>query len=615
MIVEIVSTVTVDVIANLTKDAAAKIKDKIGGDVKLNQENLNFYSDKINSTQYVRTIRELDEVVSIFDFFVPLDMVKKEDSKPKKIKCLEILSSEKPVLMLGIVGHGKSTLMRVLAVNDFNYNKKFSFFYELKNISDNLTLDGLIKDLFNDWMNVNDFKLMEKMLNSGGISIFFDGFDEVGLAKENKVSVLLEKFVNKYKKVKVVVSSRYDCDLERSTVFEKYSISKLGLETQKSIINKVVGSAELQNSILESIRIAKIEIKKLLITPLMVNLYILTFNKEQILPETVSQFYSRLFDLVLRRHDNTKIAFSRERKSKLDQARFQEVFRSISYLCCRNEKYTFNYTDFNKIVENSLRNLKIKNENVDDIIDDIVSILCLIIKEGDNYDFIHRSISEYYAAEFISNYGKSEVLYEDINRNYYKYRVVCIFLESIDKYNFYKNFLLDKYEEACLTISGRNFIDHVYIGRNDKQSVEIKIFMHGFFSSFLSDLMRERIFPVCMRCLKNSNKYKIGNMPLSVTLNFKTKEKNGKEIVLNNADSISTKQNGQTIYNVNNGISEDKILDSGYDKLFKVSNIKDFAELKKELYKFCDDVENKLNDIRVFIESNEQDGENFIFNL
>ena len=104
-------------------------------------------------------------------------------------------------------------------------------------------------------------------------------------------------------------------------------------------------------------------------------------------------------------------------------------------------------------------------------------------------------------------------------------------------------------------------------------------------------------------------------MPLSVTLNFKTKEKNGKEIVLNNADSISTKQNGQTIYNVNNGISEDKILDSGYDKLFKVSNIKDFAELKKELYKFCDDVENKLNDIRVFIESNEQDGENFIFNL
>lgn len=244
MIVEIVSTVTVDVIANLTKDAAAKIKDKIGGDVKLNQENLNFYSDKINSTQYVRTIRELDEVVSIFDFFVPLDMVKKEDSKPKKIKCLEILSSEKPVLMLGIVGHGKSTLMRVLAVNDFNYNKKFSFFYELKNISDNLTLDGLIKDLFNDWMNVNDFKLMEKMLNSGGISIFFDGFDEVGLAKENKVSVLLEKFVNKYKKVKVVVSSRYDCDLERSTVFEKYSISKLGLETQKSIINKVVGSAE-----------------------------------------------------------------------------------------------------------------------------------------------------------------------------------------------------------------------------------------------------------------------------------------------------------------------------------------------------------------------------------
>lgn len=615
MIAEVLSTITVDVIANLTKEAAIKIREKIEGNINLNQDNLDYFSDKINNIQYVRTIKELDDVVSIFNFFVPLDVVKKEDSKTKKINSLELLNSNKPILMLGIVGHGKSTLMRCFTINEFNYNKKFSFFYELKNINDNQTLDGLIKDLFNDWMNIKDFKLMEKMLNSGSISIFFDGFDEIGSSKEKKVSMLLEKFVNKYKNVKIIVSSRYDCDLERSVFFEKYSISNLGLDTQKSIINKVVDSVELQYSILESIKTAKIEIKKLLITPLMVNLYILTFNKEQILPETASQFYNRLFDLVLRRHDNTKIAFSRERKSNLDQAKFQEVFRSISYLCCRNEKYTFNYTELNKIVEISLNTLQIKNENIDNIIDDIVSILCLIVKEGDNYDFIHRSIAEYYAAEFISNYGKSEILYEDINKNYYKYRVVCIFLEAIDKYNFFKNFLLDKYEEACLTISKREFIEHVYIGCDKENKIKIQFYMHGFFSSYFSDLMRERIFPVCWRCLKNSNVYKKNKLPLSIVLNFKNKEKKGKEVVVNNEDSISTKQTGKTIYNISEKISEDEMVELGFERLFNPSNIKDFEELRKELFLFCSDVENKLEEIKLFIESNEQDDNNFKFNF
>ena len=51
-------------------------------------------------------------------------------------------------------------------------------------------------------------------------------------------------------------------------------------------------------------------------------------------------------------------------------------------------------------VESSLKDCGIK-VSPGLFLDDIVNMTCLILKEGDEYCFIHKTVQEYYAASFI----------------------------------------------------------------------------------------------------------------------------------------------------------------------------------------------------------------------
>jgi len=89
------------------------------------------------------------------------------------------------------------------------------------------------------------------------------------------------------------------------------------------------------------------------------------------------------------------------------------------------------------------------SENPDKFLNDIVTITCLILRDGEEYRFIHKSVQEFYTAAFIQKKPESwanefYTRFQD-KKNYSTVRAwdkELEFLHEIDKYRFEKYYLL-----------------------------------------------------------------------------------------------------------------------------------------------------------------------------
>jgi len=100
-------------------------------------------------------------------------------------------------------------------------------------------------------------------------------------------------------------------------------------------------------------------------------------------------------------------------------------------------------------VKNAFEAVRI-TEDASNYIDDIVRITCLLLKDGEEYRFIHKSVQEYYSAAFIAHSA------EPIARQFYDYLLLNInylvnwsqeieFLSEIDRFRVSKYFLSKYY--------------------------------------------------------------------------------------------------------------------------------------------------------------------------
>lgn len=94
-----------------------------------------------------------------------------------------------------------------------------------------------------------------------------------------------------------------------------------------------------------------------------------------------------------------------------------------------------------RISEQALKDVQIK-EDPHKFLDDIVKITCLIVKDGEEYRFIHKSVQEYYAASYIKQ--KPELIARKLYPMLFlpeqsqRYAQELSFLAEIDAYRFQK---------------------------------------------------------------------------------------------------------------------------------------------------------------------------------
>jgi len=177
----------------------------------------------------------------------------------------------------------------------------------------------------------------------------------------------------------------------------------------------------------------------------MVTLLVISYKSYNELPNKLSDFYDALFQTLLQRHDGTKPGFIRKRGCTFDDSQYRNVFETLCILAKKFGQQSFGYKDINALATDAIKKSEIQ-ENAQCYIDDIVKITSLILRDGEEYRFIHKTVQEYYTASYIANKPESWAIefYTRIctNKLSSEWKQELEFLSEIDSYRFKKYYFL-----------------------------------------------------------------------------------------------------------------------------------------------------------------------------
>ncbi|HDX5932842.1 NACHT domain-containing protein [Acinetobacter baumannii] len=422
--------------------------------------------NSLASLAQVRTINEFDRSVSLYNFYVAPQVTSLDSmngtNKVFTVEKLEDFATPKKVLISGIVGQGKSILMKNLAIRESFKKEKFPIFSELRELEENESLENFMYRTMSSILGLENQKLHTYLLKEGKVTFFFDGFDEVKTSNMGRIVKEFEKLEKKFPYLDFIVSSRPEETIDKSTIFSKFLINKLNLEGQIKIIEKLTDENLIKVNLINNLKKSNEDIHGVLVTPLMVNFYFYLYKTEQITGNNITLFYNQLFDLTLRKHDGTKLIYSRDYVTGLQPEELQAVFECICFLSCKQKTFFFSEYNFREIVEKAIKFKRMKC-SINDLIRDLTTGICFICREGQSYAFLHTSIPEFFGAKFVLNNIHLEGLIDKIIDNYQDYINLISYMKTINEKEFYLNFLKPIFQDSAEFFKTKRILDNIYI--------------------------------------------------------------------------------------------------------------------------------------------------------
>lgn len=411
-------------------------------DHKLDQA-LNNLSERIVRVTKVKTIYKGDDSIDLHEFYVPTRI---EDINISINFVTDI--SRQSIVLQGTVGQGKSIFMRYLTSQEAKQGERIPLFYELRRLDNNETLTSALSKQINNWITEFKESDFDRVAKTGKLALFLDGFDEVPHDKVKNLLNEIEGWCERYPKMQLIISSRPEADIQLSNYLKVFKLSEYRFYEQSLLIDKLVEKSESKVLLKQAIKDSNNEIQELLQTPLMVTLFVMNYRGSLEIPTNQHDFYKNLFTILISRHDKTKPGFKREANSSLNEVQLQEIFEEFCFVTFSTDILIFDDSKAIEVIKECL-----ENQNMDDnprmVLKDLSKNVCLILKDGLDYTFIHKSIQEFYYASFVYNQPEMKIeFYKDCDYEFADgKRNILSFLESMDTYYFYKYFALPIFDE------------------------------------------------------------------------------------------------------------------------------------------------------------------------
>lgn len=306
----------------------------------------------------------------------------------------------------GTAGQGKSVFLRYLCLRDLDYSGRIPIFIELRKIDHHVNLMTLIQSQLKILGLEDEFvdSAIDIMFKSGSIRLYLDGLDEIKREHALETKDRINSLINKHPKLQIALTSRPGA-LSQNLIdmphMQQYEIAPLTERDHSGFFTKIGTPKETKERLIASIEKSNAQIKNLLSTPLMLTLLVLTCGQKQDLPDTLPEFYDSLFNLLSSMHDGTKPGYTRQKATNLSNSELETLFRAFSYTSKELiGKTSLNHAQFENALQAALKitDLKCTTEGFRT---DITETVCLMVKDGIDTTFTHKSIQEYYAASFI----------------------------------------------------------------------------------------------------------------------------------------------------------------------------------------------------------------------
>jgi len=309
----------------------------------------------------------------------------------------------KRLVIVGNPGSGKTTLLKYLALKwcRENLEKQERLLIPipivLQQLADsNKGIREYIDAVFEKYEFPNAKKWIEKDLKAGKCRLLLDGFDELASKEsQKKVSEEIEKFIKKYKKNPVLVTSRiagYHDELRGFTKAEllEFDDNQIGRFTENWFGQK---DPERAKSVLAAIT-ANEQIKALARNPLMIAIIAIIYEEDRKLPERRADLYQRCVEVLLSKWDVQKRL---KNKFAADKKKF--ILSKLALYGHTNNKRIMTQEEVRTQTLEHFPRLGLEEKDLAPFLEEIWQRSFLLRQISmDSYDFLHLSFQEYFTA-------------------------------------------------------------------------------------------------------------------------------------------------------------------------------------------------------------------------
>lgn len=415
--------ITAEVITDLAKSSAKAVWGKITqtykdisnkGDIDYGMAFEKYLTESEKYISMAKTILYGQIPHHLYSFFECMG-IKNKDKEIDTSNVNNILSLGHKLIITGTGGIGKSMLMRHCFLDAITNTTLIPILIELRGLNEYALEDISIEKYIYNTLNIFGFKLEEKYfrysLETGCYLFLFDGYDEVKNSLSSKVTQEITDFSNKYMDNYMIVSSRPLEEFVGWSDFIEFSSMNLTKEQALSLISKLEYDEELKKKFYEKLDEELYDkYNSFASNPLLLTIMLMTFEGRVSIPDSKTDFYEQAFSTLFHRHDARKRGgYKREIQSGLGYEDFKKVF---SYFCFRSffkNQYEFTEkTALENIAKAKEKTYSFGTFEDSNFLNDMVKAACVLVHEGLNYRFSHRSFQEYFAAVYTTQLSDDE---------------------------------------------------------------------------------------------------------------------------------------------------------------------------------------------------------------
>ncbi|MEW6095167.1 MAG: SUMF1/EgtB/PvdO family nonheme iron enzyme [bacterium] len=420
---------------------------------------LKSYDKSLN--QYLKTLtsqlqediiacRVLGEKIDLEKSYISLKLKNKEYpaikiSEQKEYEVEEILKKEQEfgniLMLIGKSGSGKTTILKHLAytVSLGKGIRHIPVFITITQwVEKNLSLVDYIFHIISKNGFQGTLKFIENKLSAGKFLILLDGFDEE-FKKQKEIIEQIETFANhpRYKKNKIIVTSKPILDTIELANFKQFEILELNNRQQRLFLESKIGKESdfdfdrCRELIVAIEQDSKVE--HLARNPLLLTFIYHIFKHNLELPKRCVDIYELCTNLMIKRDKELQI----------------DILKNVAY-----------HYHLNRVIELDIKSLlKIIEESISDftslsLLKDFESNGIIRKKTYTTYEFIHLTFQEYLVAAYINDNRKDreKILFENIGDYWWEGVILLYAGMSGDASSFIKKVLKSNAEitSKCL---------------------------------------------------------------------------------------------------------------------------------------------------------------------
>jgi hypothetical protein len=299
-------------------------------------------------------------------------------------------------------GMGKSTFSKHLVSELLFKSEKIPLLYELRNFDVNKPLTLNLLSTLDKAGQSFDSEVFERLIQKGRFIIILDGFDEVEPENQRELAKQIYELSLKGGENTLIITSRPQDILPDLLKGKFLKFDAFSLTQAQSLLRRFDNVSGLSIGKELTCQLDTVP-SKFLESPLLVSLLYRTFGVNNAISDRMCTFYDEIYGALFKGHDLiNKNGFRREKKSKLDYEEFRKLLRIFCYMMSLSGKSHFkNDSEAIENIKGASKYSNVSPLSSEAFLDDLLVAVPLMVTEGNEIRFMHKTLMEYFAAEYL----------------------------------------------------------------------------------------------------------------------------------------------------------------------------------------------------------------------